>query len=117
MSIEILKKSLFELGNEEIEKYLSLPDENIELSKSLENKIKEIYKNSLLMAIATFPMIILIGGIICLLSYFMLGILPSAGVIIIAFLCWVGLMRFIIDFYAAIYIKRHFLKEAKESEK
>ena len=42
--IEILKKSLFELGNEEIEKYLSLPDENIELSKSLENKIKEINK-------------------------------------------------------------------------
>ena len=42
--IEILKKSLFELGNEEIEKYLSLPDENIELSKSLENKIKEISK-------------------------------------------------------------------------
>lgn len=88
-----------------------------EFEVTFENKIKEIYKNSLLMAIATVPMIILIGGIICLLSYFMLGILPSAGVIIIAFLCWVGLMRFIIDFYAARYIKRHFLKEAKESEK
>ena len=88
-----------------------------EFEITFENKVKEIYKNSLLMAIATFPMIILTGGIICLLSYFVLGILPSAGVIIIAFLCWVGLMRFIVDFYAARYIKRHFLIKTKESEK
>ncbi len=88
-----------------------------ELEITFENNLKEIYKNSLLMAIMTFPMIILTGGIICLLSYFVLGILPSAGVIVVAFLFWIGLMRFIIDFYAARYIKRHFLKEAKESEK
>ena len=88
-----------------------------EFEITFENKIKEIYKNSLLMAIATFPMILLTGGIICLLSYFVLGILPSAGIVIVGFLFWVGLMRFIIDFYSARYIKKHFLKEAKESEK
>lgn len=87
-----------------------------EFEITFDNKIKEIYKNSLLMSIATFPMIILTGGLICLMSYFVLGILPSAGVIGIAFLCWVGLMRFIIDFYSARYIKKNFLKEAKESE-
>jgi len=87
-----------------------------EFEITFENTVKEIYKNSLLMAIATFPMIILTGGIICLLSYFVLGILPSAGIIMIGFLFWVGLMRFIIDFYAARFIKKHFLKEAKESE-
>lgn len=88
-----------------------------ELEITFENKIGEIYKNSFIMTIATFPMILFIGGIICLLSYFVLGILPSAGIIIIGFLFWVGLMRFVIDFYSARYIKRHFLKEAKESEK
>lgn len=88
-----------------------------ELEVTFENKLKEIYKNSLLMTIATFPMLFLIAGIICLLSYFIFGILPSAGIIIVGFLFWVGLMRFIIDFYSARYIKRHFLKEAKESEK
>ena len=87
-----------------------------ELEITFENNIKEIYKNSLLMAIATFPMLLLIGGIICLLSYFMLGILPSTGIVIIGFLFWVGLMRFIIDFYSSRFIKRHFLNEAKESE-
>lgn len=88
-----------------------------ELEITFENNLKEIYKNSFIMAIMTFPMILLISGIICILSYFVLGILPSAGIVIIGFLFWVGLMRFIIDFYSARYIKRHFLKEAKESEK
>lgn len=87
-----------------------------ELEITFENNLKQVYKNSLLMAIATFPMIIITGGIICLLSYFVLGILPSTGIVIIGFLFWIGLMRFIIDFYSARYIQRNFLKEAKESE-
>ena len=88
-----------------------------EFEITFENKIKEIYKNSFLLAIVTLPMVVLLGGIICILSYFVLGILPSAGIIIISFLFFIGLMRFIIDFYSARYIKKHFLKEAKESEK
>lgn len=88
-----------------------------EFEITFENKLKEIYKNSFLMAIATFPMILLTGGIICLLSYFILGILPSAGVVIVAFLFFIGMMRFIIDFYSARFIKKYFLKETKESEK
>ncbi len=87
-----------------------------EFEITFENKLKNVYKNSFLMAIATFPMILLLGGIICLLSYFVLGISSSTGIIIIGFLFWIGLMRFIIDFYSARCIKRNFLKEAKESE-
>lgn len=96
--------------------YTSMHFYMYELEITFENKLKDIYKNSLLLSIATFPMIILISGIIGLSSYFMLGILPSAGVVITGFLLWVGMMRFIIDFYTARHIKKHFLKEAKESE-
>lgn len=88
-----------------------------EFEVTFENSVKDIYKNSLLMFIANCPMCILIGGIICLLSYFMLGILPSTGIVIVSFIFWIGLMRFIIDFFVARNIKKHFLCEAKESEK
>lgn len=89
-----------------------------EFEITFENSVKEIYKNSFIMAIMTLPMLVLLGGIICLLSYFVLGILPGAGIVVVSFLAWVGLMRFVIDFYSARCIKRHFLKEPKEeSEK
>lgn len=85
-----------------------------EFEITFENNIKEIYKNSLLMTIATLPMCLLLGGIICLLSYFVLGVLPNAGVIVVAFLFWVAVMRFIIDFYAARLLKRRFIKEPEQ---
>lgn len=88
-----------------------------EFEITFENSIKEVYKNSLIMTIATLPMCILIGGIICLLSYFVLGILPNTGIVIIAFLFWVAAMRFVIDFYSARLIKKRFLKKSEESEK
>ena len=85
-----------------------------EFEITFENSIKEVYKNSFIMAIATFPMCIFITAIICVLSYCLLGVLTGIAIVIITFLCWVGIMRFIIDFYSARLIKRRFLKETPE---
>lgn len=88
-----------------------------EFEVTFENKVKEIYKNSMLASIAAFPMCAIITVIICLLTYIILAALQSGIVIIASFIIWVGLMRFIIDFYTARFIKRHFLVETEESEK
>lgn len=84
-----------------------------ELEITFRNKLKEIYKNAFLLSLATLPMGILIGGIICLLSYFILGVLGETGIVVIAFLIWVGAMRFMIDLYSARYIKKHFLDKTQ----
>lgn len=88
-----------------------------EFEITFENKIREIYKNSLLMSIAAFPMCAVITAIILILNYIILAAMSSGVIVFISFIIWIGLMRFMIDFYAARFIKRHFLKETKESEK
>jgi len=89
-----------------------------EFEITFENKVKEIYKNSFIMTLATLPMCIIIGAIVGLLTYVILGSLPNSLIVILSFLIWVGVMRFIIDFYSARIIKRRFLNNSpKESEK
>lgn len=88
-----------------------------EFEITFENKLKEIYKNSMLLSIATFPMCAVITVIICFLTYIVLAVLRSGIVIIASFIIWVGLMRFMIDLYTARFIKRNFLTDTKESEK
>ena len=78
--------------------------------------ILEIYKNSLFMALATMPMCILIGAIIYVVSTYILGFLTPLGGIIIALLCWISFMRFMVDFYSARIIKRQILPKLEESE-
>lgn len=88
-----------------------------EFEITFENKIKEIYKNSMLLSIAAFPMCAVITAIIFLLAYTLLAVMSTGLVMVITFIIWIGLMRFMIDFYAARFIKRHFLVEIEESEK
>ncbi len=88
-----------------------------EFEITFENKIKEIYKNSMLLSIAAFPMCAVITAIIYLLTEVVLAAMPSGVIVVASFVIWIGLMRFMIDFYAARFIKRQFLIETKESEK
>ncbi len=88
-----------------------------EFEITFENKVKEIYKNSMLMSIAAFPMCALITAIIYILTELVLASMQSGLIIGASFIIWIGLMRFIIDFYVARFIKRQFLIETKESEK
>jgi len=87
-----------------------------ELEVTFDNSIREIYKNSILMSIMAFPMCAVITGIICLLCYALLAVMPTGVILVLAFVIWIGLMRFMIDFYAARFIKRRFMKKTKESE-
>ncbi len=88
-----------------------------EFEVTFKNSILQIYKNSFIMAFATLPMCLLIGFIICAVSIVLLGILNPIIVLIVAFLCWVSVMRFVVDFYSARIIKRTILaKYEKASE-
>ncbi len=85
-----------------------------ELAVTFTDGVLKTYKNSLLMVFATLPMCILIGLIIVFVSTMFLRYLTSIGVMIVAFLCWISLMRFIADFYTARFIKKNILPRFEE---
>lgn len=87
-----------------------------EFEITFENKVKEIYKNSMIASIAAIPMCAVITAIICFLTYIILSAMKNGIIVAVSFIIWVGLMRFMIDLYTARFIKRHFLKDSKESE-
>jgi len=87
-----------------------------EMEVTFTNKLIGMYKNSFLMAVATLPMCLLITAIICIISFTLLSYLTPIAIIIVAFLCWISLMRFIIDFYAARAIKRNLLSKYEETD-
>lgn len=86
-----------------------------EMEVTFQNKIRIIYKNSLLMSIATIPVCLVIGAVIIVLSFLVLRFLTPVAIIIVAFVCWISFMRFIIDFYTARVIEKNFLQEQKET--
>lgn len=50
------------------------------------------------------------------ISTYLLGFLTPAGIILVAFLCWISFMRFIVDFYSARVIKKRILPKFEEPE-
>lgn len=86
-----------------------------EMEVTFENGIKNVYKNAFLMSIATIPMCLVIGAVIIVLSFLILRFLTPVAIIIVAFLCWISIMRFMVDFYTARVIKKNFLQENKEA--
>lgn len=86
-----------------------------EMEVTFKNEIRTIYKNSFLMAIATLPACLGIGAIIIVLSFVVLRFLTPVAICIIAFLCWISFMRFMVDFYTARVIEKNFLQEHKET--
>lgn len=87
-----------------------------EMEVTFTNKLIGMYKNSFLMAVATLPMCLLVTAIICVISFTLLSYFTPIAIIIVAFLCWISLMRFIIDFYAARAIKRNLLSKYEETD-
>lgn len=86
-----------------------------EMEVTFENRIGTTYKNAFLMSFATFPMCLVIGTVIIVLSFLILRFLTPVAVLIVAFVCWMSFMRFIIDFYTARVIEKNFLQESKET--
>lgn len=85
-----------------------------EFEVTFQSSILQVYKNALIMAMATLPMCILIGAIIYVISTYLLGFLTPIGIILVALLCWVSFMRFIVDFYSARVIKKRILPKFEE---
>lgn len=85
---------------------------------TFDNKLSVIYKNSLIMAIATMPMNLLLTALVAICTYFAFSMLTPIAIILVSFLLWISLMRFIIDFYTARVIKRKLIdvQESKESD-
>ena len=78
--------------------------------------IISVYKNSLIMTLATLPMCILISAIIYFITTFIMSFLTPLGVILVAFLCWISFMRFAIDFYSARVIEKKLISKMKAPE-
>ncbi len=87
-----------------------------EIEVTFSSGILEVYKNALIMAFATMPMCILLGIVIYLVSTFLLGFLTPVGIIVVAFLCWMSFMRFVVDFYSARFIKKRILPNFEKAE-
>ncbi len=83
---------------------------------TFENTLKNVYKNSLLMTLATLPMCAVSGAIVFVLTDFVFGKLQVMAAILLTATLWISLMRFIIDFYTARTIKRQLIDVRKESD-
>ncbi len=73
--------------------------------------ILSVYKNSLLLAVATLPMCILLGVIVTFVSVGFLGNLSPIGIVDCALEFWMSVIRFIPEFYTARFIKRKLIPD------
>lgn len=83
---------------------------------TFENGIKDLYKNSLMMALATMPMNLLLSAVVFVLTYFAFSILTPVAIGLLVLLCWIGFMRFPIDFYSARIIKKRLIANRGNGE-
>ena len=79
-------------------------------------KLKDVYKNSLIMAFAAFPMNVFLVIFVTVLSYFCFSYLTPIAIILVIAIFWISFMRFPIDFYAARIIKRELIDKQKGDE-
>lgn len=82
-----------------------------EFEVTFENRLIDVYKNSVLMAIATLPMCILITAIVYFATVIILGFLNPLVVLFISAIIWISTMRFVVDFYVARTIKKKILSK------
>ncbi len=83
---------------------------------TFENSLREVYKNALIMALANMPMNLVLTALVVLCSYLVLGRLAPIGIILVAFLAWISMMRFPIDFYTTRVIKHKIIDARKVEE-
>lgn len=80
-----------------------------EFEITFENSFIQIYKNSIIMSLATLPMCIVITLVVYFATTLILGFLNPVVVLIIVAFFWLSMMRFVVDFYAARTIKKKIL--------
>ncbi|HIU48815.1 MAG TPA: DUF624 domain-containing protein [Candidatus Avimonoglobus intestinipullorum] len=82
-----------------------------QLMVTFENKTVQLYKNALIFALAFLPMNVLFAGLFIVLTFIVFTTLTPPFAILIAFLLWMGIVRFPIEFYAARTIQRKILDQ------
>lgn len=87
-----------------------------EMEVTFKDGVIRLYKNSFLLAFATMPVCLMIGILIVVLSFALLKFLTPVAILVVAFLCWTSLMRFIVDFYTARVIKNNILSKYEKKE-
>jgi len=80
-------------------------------------KVKDVFKNSLIMAFASAPINVFLVIFVVVATYMFFSILTPIAILLVTFLFWVSLMRFCIDFSSARKIKKELIdKVNKESD-
>ena len=87
-----------------------------EMEVTFKDGILRLYKNAFLMAFATLPMCLLIGAIIVIISLVLLSYLTPVAIIVVAFILWISVMRFMVDFYTARVIKKQILPRYENTD-
>ena len=89
-----------------------------QLMITFENSVKELYKNSIILAMMNFPMNLLIMAIVFVVNYFLFTIFSPITSPVIAFFGWIAIMRFALEFYTARVVDKKIIKNMnKEGSK
>lgn len=74
--------------------------------------IKDVFKNSLIMAFASAPINLFLVVFIIVATYMFFSVLTPIAIVLVTGLFWVSLMRFCIDFCSARKIKKELIDKA-----
>lgn len=85
-----------------------------QLMITFENTIFELYKNAVILSLMSVPQNVLYIIIVIALSYLLFMALAPVVSTIIAFLLWISVMRFLVEFGAVRKIKSKLLDKIKE---
>ena len=81
---------------------------------TFENNFKETFKNSVIMALTKMPMTILLALIPTILTFVFTFVFQVTFVWIIIAVCWIAVMRYPLEFYAARTIAKKLLETKDE---
>ena len=82
-----------------------------EVEVTFKGNVLSIYKNSFVLACATLPICLLLGAVVVFVSYGFLRNISPLGIVVVAFVFWMSVIRFIPEFYTARLIKRKVIKK------
>ena len=81
-----------------------------QLMVTFENSIKELYKNSIILAMMNFPMNLLIMVLVFVVNFFLFTILSPIASPVVSFFGWIAIMRFALEFYTVRVVDKKIIK-------
>lgn len=87
-----------------------------QLAVTFKNKLREIYKNAFILALATAPICLALTVLVGICTFYVGMYLTPAGITVLCFFIWLVLLRFPIEFYALRVIKDRLMPTNEESD-